>query len=200
MLFLDEFPFYLLSYMISLLQGLPEVLHPLGSLVCQESFSVLTENKTGSHIFRNKQQVRHLLLYDNQLIFCKQFSEKAGVGYQFKFSLAIANLGMSSVVKGDDKKLEIWILGQSDVYSLGAKTRKAKEDFAVELRNVIIKQKERNANRPVRISQSIVYNEQMSTTSGVSSESLRWVALEMIIIVKSGGDPTNIHTCEKYRL
>ena len=128
--------------------------------------------------------------------------DKVGVGYQFKFSLAIVNLGMSSVIKGDDKKLEIWIIGQSDVYSLGAKTRKAKEDFAVELRNVIIKQvrtqifckphqifcehkyridniqniflqKERNANRPVRISQSIVYNEQMSTTSGVSSESLR---------------------------
>ena len=66
--------------------------------------------------------------------------DKVGVGYQFKFSLAIVNLGMSSVIKGDDKKLEIWIIGQSDVYSLGAKTRKAKEDFAVELRNVIIKQ------------------------------------------------------------
>ena len=80
---------------------------------------------------------------------------------------------MSSVIKGDDKKMEIWIIGQSDVYSLGAKTRKAKEDFSLELRNVIIKQKERMATRPVRMSQSIVYNEQMSTTSGVSSESLR---------------------------
>ena len=80
---------------------------------------------------------------------------------------------MSSVIKGDDKKMEIWIIGQSDVYSLGAKTRKAKEDFSLELRNDIIKQKERMATRPVRMSQSIVYNEQMSTTSGVSSESLR---------------------------
>ena len=156
-------------------QALPEVLHPLGSLVCQDTFSVVTENKTGSHIFRNKQQIRHLLLYENHLIFCKQFGDKSGstVSYQFKFSLAIANLGMSSVIKGDDKKMEIWIIGQSDVYSLGAKTRKAKEDFSLELRNVIIKQKERMATRPVRISQSIVYNEQMSTTSGVSSESLR---------------------------
>ena len=171
-------------------QGLPEVLHPLGSLVCQESFSVLTENKTGAHIFRNKQQVRHLLLYENQLIFCKQFSDKSGVSYQFKFSLAIANLGMSSVIKGDDKKLEIWIIGQSDVYSLGAKSRKSKEDFAVELRNVIIKQKERNANRPVRISQSIVYNEQMSTTSGVSSESLRWV----IVTIPVPGSNKNYKT------
>ena len=88
---------------------------------------------------------------------------------------------MSSVIKGDDKKLEIWIIGQSDVYSLGAKSRKSKEDFAVELRNVIIKQKERNANRPVRISQSIVYNEQMSTTSGVSSESLRYTLILYMI-------------------
>ena len=142
---------------------------------------MLTENKTGTHIFRNKQQVRHLLLYENHLIFCKQFTDKTGVSYQFKFSLAIANLGMSSVIKGDDKKLEIWIIGQSDVYSLGAKSRKSKEDFAVELRNVIIKQKERNANRPVRISQSIVYNEQMSTTSGVSSESLRYTLILYMI-------------------
>ena len=144
--------------------------------MCQDTFSVVTENKTGSHIFRNKQQIRHLLLYENHLIFCKQFGDKSGntVSYQFKFSLAIANLGMSSVIKGDDKKMEIWIIGQSDVYSLGAKTRKAKEDFSLELRNVIIKQKERMATRPVRMSQSIVYNEQMSTTSGVSSESLRY--------------------------
>jgi len=155
------------------IKGLPEVLHPLGSLVCQESFSVVTENKAGSHIFRNRQQRRHVLLYENQLIFCKQMTEKGGVCYQFKFSLAIVNLGMSSIIKGEDKKMEIWIIGQSDVYSLDAKTRKAKEDFAAELRKVIIKQKERTVHRPIRISQSVVYNEQMSTTSGVSSESLR---------------------------
>ena len=36
------------------IKGLPEVLHPLGSLVCQESFAVLTENKSQSQIlFRN---------------------------------------------------------------------------------------------------------------------------------------------------
>ena len=119
--------------------------------------------------------MRHLLLYENQLIFCKQFGDKSEktVSYQFKFSLAIANLGMSSLVKDDDKKIEIWVIGQSDVYSLGAKTRKSKEDFSVELRNVIIKQKERMSTRHFRPSQSIIYNEQMSTTSGVSSESLR---------------------------
>ena len=145
--------------------------------MCQDTFSVVTENQTGSHIFRNKQQIRHLLLYENQLIFCKQFGDKSAntVSYQFKFSLAISNLGMSSLIKDDDKKIEIWIIGQSDVYSLVAKTRKSKEDFSVELRNVIIKQKERMSTRPVRASQSVVYNEQMSTTSGVSSESLRCV-------------------------
>ncbi len=39
-------PFIYLCYQT----GLPEVLHPLGSLVCQESFSVLTENKSQSQI------------------------------------------------------------------------------------------------------------------------------------------------------
>ena len=93
-------------------------------------------------------------------------------------------------MQGEERKIELWIIGQSDVYSLDAKTRKGKEDFAVELRNVIIKQKERAVTRPVRLSQvnigetrnlhsfimsfqSVVYQEQMSTTSGVSSESLR---------------------------
>jgi len=155
------------------IKGLPEVLHPLGSLVCQESFKVVTENKSGSHIFRNRQQTRHVLLYENQLIFCKQLTEKGGVCYQFKFSLAIVNLGMSSIIKGEEKKMELWITGQSDVYSLEGKTKKAKEDFSSELRKVIIKQKERDVHRPIRIDQSVVYNEQMSTTSGVSTESLR---------------------------
>ena len=37
--------------------GLPEVLHPLGSLVFQETFTVLTENMSqSSHIFRNRFQ------------------------------------------------------------------------------------------------------------------------------------------------
>ena len=45
--------------------------------------------------------------------------------------------------QGAEKKIEIWIIGQSDVYSLEAKTKKAKEDFANELRRVIIEQKEK---------------------------------------------------------
>ena len=31
-------------------QGLPEILHPLGSLVCQETFTVVTENKSQSQL------------------------------------------------------------------------------------------------------------------------------------------------------
>ena len=31
--------------------------------------------------------------------------------------------------------MELWVAGQSDVYTLEAKTKKAKEDFAAELRN-----------------------------------------------------------------
>ena len=32
--------------------------------------------------------------------------------------------------------MELWVAGQSDVYTLEAKTKKAKEDFAAELRKV----------------------------------------------------------------
>ena len=55
---------------------------------------------------------------------------------------------MSSIIKGAEKKIEIWIIGQSDVYSLEAKTKKAKEDFANELRRVIIEQKDKAGLKP----------------------------------------------------
>ena len=60
---------------------------------------------------------------------------------------------MSSIIRGAEKKIEIWIIGQTDVYSLEAKTKKAKEDFANELRRVIIEQKDKagiktNSNNP----------------------------------------------------
>jgi len=152
------------------IKGLPEVLHPLGTLVCQESFAVLTENKSQSQIlFRNKQQRRHVLLYENQLIFCKQLQERSGTSYQFKFSLPVANMGMSSIVKGEDRKMELWISGQSDIYSLEAKTKKAKEDFATELRKAIVREKDTASARASRLSTAV--QEAMSTTSG--SESLR---------------------------
>ena len=154
------------------IRGLPEVLHPLGSLICQESFSVLTENKSQSQIlFRNSKQRRHVLLYENHLIFCKQVTEKGATSYQFKFSLTVANLGMSSIIKGEEKKMEIWLSGQPDIYSLEGKTAKAKDDFAAELRKMILKEKENTNNRFARMSHSAVYNESMSTTSG--SESAR---------------------------
>merc|ERR1711892_404612 len=47
----------------------------------------------------------------------------------------------------------------------------AKDDFAVELRKMILKEKENTNNRFARMSHSAVYNESMSTTSG--SESAR---------------------------
>ena len=56
--------------------------------------------------------------------------------------------------QGAEKKIEIWIIGQSDVYSLEAKTKKAKEDFANELRRVIIEQKEKNDIKPNITNQS----------------------------------------------
>ena len=82
---------------------------------------------------------------------------------------------MSSIIKGEEKKIDLWITGQSDVYTLEAKTKQAKDDFAVELRKVIVKHKEKeklsNANGRTSRSQVAVYHDNQSTTSG--SESMR---------------------------
>ena len=40
-------------------------------------------------------------------------------------------------MQGEDKKMELWVIGQSDVYSLQAKNKMMKEDFATELRKVM---------------------------------------------------------------
>jgi len=154
------------------IRGLPEILYPLGGLVCQEVFSVHIENKQqSSHIFKSRKQTRQVLLFDTQLVFCKQSNEKRGPIYNFKFSLAIPNLSMSSIIKGAEKKIEIWIIGQSDVYSLEAKTKKAKEDFANELRRVIIEQKDKAGIKPSNSNAGTGYNEYNISNSG--SESMR---------------------------
>ena len=71
------------------IRGLPEILYPLGSLVCQvgreggrmvsslfcmqEMFSVHIENnQQSSHIFKSRRQARQVLLFDTQLVFCKE--------------------------------------------------------------------------------------------------------------------------------
>lgn len=60
---------------------------------------------------------------------------------------------MSSVVRGDDKKIELWVHGRSELYTLEAvKGRQAKEDFAAELRKVVIRQKDQLQRLQGRIS------------------------------------------------
>ena len=155
------------SLQIPILKGLPESFQPLGPLICQETFSVVSENKSQSQIlFRNTKQHRHLLLYENYLIFCKQVQEKGGTTYQFKLSMSIGSMGMSSIIKGEEKKMEVWIIGQPDAFTLEAKTKKAKDDFSLELRKVIAKEKENTSNRLARIVKTVVNNETLSGTSG----------------------------------
>ena len=62
--------------------------------------------------------------------------------YQFKLCLATASLGVSGSLKGDEKKLELWVNGRNEIYTLEAKNKQAKENFAAELRKVVIRQKE----------------------------------------------------------
>ena len=157
------------------IKSLPEEVQPLGSLICQETVTMWSENKSQSQLlFRNRSQRRHLLLYENHLIFCKQLSEKTGeTVYQFKLSLPIANMGMSSQIKGEEKKMEIWIIGQPDAFTLEAKTKKAKDEFASELRKVIAKEKGAGKERLSRIVRNVTSTETLSATSGSESSSAR---------------------------
>ena len=75
------------------IRGLPEILYPLGSLVCQvcgvilvllqlrlklsvcgqEMFNVHIEKKQqSSQMFKSRRQARQVLLFDSQLVFCKE--------------------------------------------------------------------------------------------------------------------------------
>ena len=78
---------------------------------------------------------------------------------------------MSSIIRGAEKKIEIWIIGQTDVYSLEAKTKKAKEDFANELRRIIIEQKDKAGIKSSNTAAGTGYNEFNISNSG--SESMR---------------------------
>lgn len=49
---------------------------------------------------------------------------------------------MSGPVKNDDKKIDLWVNGRSELYTLEAKTKLAKENFSAELRKAINRQKE----------------------------------------------------------
>ena len=115
------------SLQIPNLKGLPESIQPLGSLICQETFAVMSENKSQSQIlFRNSKQHRHLLLYENNLIFSKEVTEKGGTSYQFKFSMPVGSMGMSSIIKGEERKMEVWIIGQPDAFYFGGKDKEGK--------------------------------------------------------------------------
>ena len=153
------------------IKSLPEELQPLGSLICQETLTVWSENKSQSQLlFRNKSQRRHVLLYENHLVFCKQLSEKTGdTAYQFKLSLPVTNMGMSSMIKGEERKMEIWIIGQPDAFTLEAKSKKAKDEFAGELRKVIAKEKGAGKERLSRIVRTVASSETLSGTSGSES-------------------------------
>ncbi len=173
-------------------KGLPASLKQgLGALCCQDAFSVATTSLDGSggsrsqptQLFgRNKSQRRYIFLYDNHVVFCKQISGNGDAGsYQFKFALGTKNLGMSSVVKGEEKKIELWVHGRSEVYVLEAKSKKSKEDFATALRKVIIRQKEhrssnayayhhRRAQQQQQQHQQLYYDTSSSTATSTDSK------------------------------
>ena len=87
-----------------------------------------------------------VLLYQHYLVFCKTVSQRTRTSYHFKLCLALASLGMSSILRGPglDRVIELRIAGQSEVYRLQAKNKKVKEEFAAELRQAIVRAKEQS--------------------------------------------------------
>ena len=149
------------------IKGLPAPIRAnLGALNANATFQVTSEAGT-SQLFRaSRGQRRSVFLYDKHVVFAKPASNEKS--FTFKFSLATSGLGMSSVVKGDDRKIELWLHGgrNNDLYVLEAKNKKAKEDFAAELRKVLIRQKEKKEIQPPTTSTTVA-----STSNSTSSES-----------------------------
>ena len=66
--------------------------------------------------------------------------------------------------------MEVWIIGQPDAFTLEAKSKKSKDEFASELRKVIAKEKVTGTkDRLNRIVRNVVSNEALSATSGSDS-------------------------------
>lgn len=135
-------------------------------MIAQNVFQVTSDNGKGQSqiLFKSKGQRRHVFLHENHLVFSKVVNEKAGL-YQFKMAMATSSLGMSCVVRGDDKKIELWVHGCNDLYTLEAiKGRQAKEDFAAELRKVIIRQKDQ-LQRQQGQRNHVMYMDSVSTSA-----------------------------------
>jgi hypothetical protein len=151
------------------IRGLPAAANPLGPLIATNVFQLTSDGGKGQSsqiLFRNKGQRRQVFLYENHVVFTKVVNEKAAL-FQFKMALTTTSLGMSSVVRSDEKKLELWVHGRNDLYTLEAvKGRQAKEEFAAELRKVIIRQKDHQRNQ-MQKARNVFYGD---TTNSSTSE------------------------------
>ena len=68
--------------------------------------------------------------------------------------------------------MEVWIIGQPDAFTLEAKSKKSKDDFACELRKVIAKERGNTKERSGQLSKmvkNVISNETLSATSGSDS-------------------------------
>lgn len=139
-------------------------------MIAHNVFQVTSDNGKGQSqiLFKSKGQRRHVFLHENHLVFTKVVNEKAGL-YQFKMAMATNSLGMSGVVRGDEKKIELWLHGRNELYTLEAiKGRQAKEDFATELRKVIIRQKDQ-----LQRQKNVMYMDSVSTSATSEAENPR---------------------------
>ncbi|CAF0722287.1 unnamed protein product [Didymodactylos carnosus] len=93
-----------------LISGYPGNLNSLGKILLRgEHFQILKEKRRSSTSYlRTKTCVRDIFLYDKEILFCKKKNDGHSRSvYQFKESIKVSDVSLSTHYKGDRRKFEL---------------------------------------------------------------------------------------------
>ncbi|XP_059481184.1 guanine nucleotide exchange factor DBS-like isoform X2 [Neocloeon triangulifer] len=118
-----------------------------GELLMHGQFNVWIENKKDRlRELRLKPMQRQIFLYEKSILFCKRVGRDPETAtYQFKTFLQMSQVGLTENVrgsKGDQRKLELWLQGRQEVYTVQAQTMQHKEAFLKAIKQVLLSQLE----------------------------------------------------------
>ncbi|XP_065353804.1 guanine nucleotide exchange factor DBS-like isoform X3 [Cloeon dipterum] len=118
-----------------------------GELLMQGQFNMWVENKKDRlRELRLKPMQRQIFLYEKSILFCKRVGREPDTAtYQFKTFLQMSQVGLTENVrgsKGDQRKLELWLQGRQEVYTVQAQTMQQKEAFLKAIKQVLLSQLE----------------------------------------------------------
>ncbi|XP_026472684.1 guanine nucleotide exchange factor DBS-like isoform X2 [Ctenocephalides felis] len=121
--------------------GFPMDLTKQGELLLHGSFSVWTDSKKDIRL-RLKTQQRHIFLYHNVMLFCKEATKgsHSKTTYHYKHDLKMSEIGLTESVKGDPRKFEVWLQGRQEVHTIMAATMEQKQIWVAEIKRVLLNQ------------------------------------------------------------